>query len=64
MFIDDLMMIDVYGCLWMISDDFGFVWVVMKYFGILLGPGCNNCRLQNLVPDGGVPCGKAHMGIT
>ena len=48
----------------MISDDFGFVWVVMKYFGILLGPGCNNCRLQNLVPDGGVPCGKAHMGIT
>jgi hypothetical protein len=31
------MIIDVYGCLWMISDDFGFVWVVMKYFGILIG---------------------------
>ena len=30
----------------------------------LLGPDCNMCRLQDLVPDGGVPCGKAHMGIT
>jgi len=23
----------------------------------VLGPGCNMCRLQDLLPDGGVPCG-------
>ena len=35
-----------------------------EFYDFLLGPGCNMCRLQDLVPDGGVPCGKAHMGIT
>ena len=33
----------------------------------VLGPGCNMCRLQDLVPDGGVPMGKGlhgqHLGL-
>ena len=34
-----------------------------KKMGVL-GSGCNMCRSQDLVPNRGVPCGKAHMGIT
>ena len=30
----------------------------------ILGSGCNMCRSQDLVSNPGVPCGKAHMGIT
>ena len=29
---------------------------------LVLGPGCNMCRLKDLVPDGGVPMGKGPHG--
>ena len=48
---------------WRIWADVGPTLTYGPMLGVL-GSGCNMCRSQDLVPNRGVPCGKAHMGIT